>query len=204
MKIGIMFAMDCERDAYLKIVENTNIDVNTYVCGIGKVNSATITAKAIVEDNLDLVINCGIAGGINNSSQFDVYYATELNYSDVDLTMFDYSLGQVPAMPKTYCTYDGNFNIEEMKKGKIVSQDTFATDDQKSFLADNYSDYVAVDMESCSIAQVCHILKKDVIVIRAISDLVFEPNNHLDYSQASDIACDKAAQVLVKILKQLN
>lgn len=203
MKIGIIFAMEIERDAYLALAKN-DIDVTTYVCGIGKVNAATTTTKAIIEDKLDLVINCGIAGGINTSKQFEVYYATELNYSDVDVTMFDYKIGQVPSMPATYHTFDLNITNHEIKLGKIVSQDTFATDSQKQFLADYYSDYVAVDMESCAIAQACYKLNTDVMVIRSISDLVFEPNNHIDYSKASEIACEKAAKALITIIEQVK
>lgn len=205
MKIGIIFAMECEKAAFEKEgnLVNTSHDIKLYTCGIGKVNASTTTTKAIIEDELDLVINCGIAGGINNSKQFEVFYATELKYSDVDVTMFNYEIGQVPGMPATYKTLENRFNFTVAKEGKIASQDTFATDIQKQFFIDNYSDYVAIDMESCAIAQTCYTLNCDCIVIRAISDLIFEPNNHINFSDAEITSCEEAASTLVELLNQL-
>ncbi len=205
MKIGIIFAMECEKDAYLNLsnLVTSNHDIKTFVCGIGKVNAACTTANAIITENLDLVINCGIAGGINSAKSLDVYYGTDLKYSDVDVTMFDYEIGQIPRMPATYQSLANRFEFSEAKVGKIASQDTFATDVQKEFLAKNYSDYVAIDMESCAIAHSAYKFNKDFIIIRAISDLIFEPDNHLNFKEKEDLACEKAAKTLVELLNQL-
>ncbi len=203
MNIGIIFAMECERDAFLKVYKDSAHQITTYVCGIGKVNAACTTTKAIIEDDLDLVINCGIAGGINDARQFDVYYATAVKYSDVDVTMFDYELGQIPGMPEVYFCVENRFDLKEAKLGKIASQDTFATHEYKNFYKEEYSDYIAIDMESCAIAQTCYTLNKDFIAIRAISDDIFTPNNHMAFKDAEVIACEAAAKTLVELLPQI-
>ncbi len=205
MNIGLIFAMECEKQAYLSLIDSVKCKHNlkTYVCGIGKVNASCTTTSAIINDKLDLVINCGIAGGINSAKALDVYYGTDLKYSDVDVTMFDYEIGQIPQMPATYKSLENSFSFTDVKNGKIASQDTFATDIQKEFLKKNYSDYSAIDMESCAIAQSCYNLNKDFIIIRSISDLIFEPDNHLNFKEKEDLACQKAAITLVELLNQI-
>ncbi len=205
MNIGIVFAMESELEAYVKISNkvSTNNNIFTYVCGIGKVNAATTTTKAICDDKIDLVINCGIAGGINSAHFLDVIYATQLKYSDVDVTMFDYEIGQIPKMPVYYQALKNTFNLDGVINGKIASQDTFATDSAKKFFEEFYGDFMAIDMESCAIAQTSYNFNKDFIVIRAISDLVFESNNHLDFKEKEKLACAKAANTLVELLNQI-
>ncbi len=206
MKIGIIFAMESEFQAYQQITEKVkcNHQIFTYVSGIGKVNASVTTTKAILEDKLDLVINCGVAGGLNNVKRYDVIYATELNYSDVDLSIFSHlEVGQVPRMPKVYYSLNNTYNFSKAREGKIVSQDSFALSHQYDHFKENFSDYQAVDMESTSIAQTAYKLNVDVVVIRSISDLVFEEDNHLEFEVAEKIAADNAAESLVELLNQI-
>lgn len=204
MRIGIIFAMENEKMAFEKLKINTIHELKLYQCGIGKVNAATTTASAIFVDKCDFIINCGVAGGINNSKILDVYYATELKYSDVDLSCFTrYEIGQLPGMPVVYKALENNFKFSRAVEGKIASQDTFATISQKSLFKKHYSDYSAVDMESCAIAQTCYNLNRNFVIIRAISDLVFEEDNHLNYEASEDAACIEAAETLVELLQQL-
>lgn len=205
MKIGIIFAMQNEKEAFEKLGVKCEHELVLYKCGIGKVNAATTTTKAILVDKCDFIINCGVAGGINASKKLDVFYATELKYSDVDLSVFTsspYDIGQVPGMPKVYQSLKNKFKFSKAVEGKIASQDTFATDVQKELLQTHYSDYSAVDMESCAIAQTCYNFDMEFAVIRAISDLVYEPDNHLNYQEGEDLACIEAANALAEMLEQ--
>lgn len=204
MKIGIIFAMQNELEAFEKMECKCDHDLVLYKCGIGKVNAATTASKAILIDNCDFIINCGVAGGINHSKRLDVFYATELKYSDVDLSCFpSYEIGQLPGMPTVYTAYENKFKFSKAVEGKIASQDTFATDVQKDLLQTNYSDYSAIDMESCAIAQTCYNFGKEFAVIRSISDLVYEPDNHINYQETEDAACIEAATALCELLTQI-
>ena len=59
------------------------------VCGIGKVNSAALTQRIIDMYNPDLVINCGVCGGLDKSLTFDeVILADKLKYHDINLDIF--------------------------------------------------------------------------------------------------------------------
>ncbi len=204
MKIGIIFAMQNEKEAFEKMECKCEHELVLYKCGIGKVNAATTASKAILVDKCDFIINCGVAGGINHSNALDVFYATELKYSDVDLSCFPtYEIGQLPQMPPIYKAYKNKFQFSKAVEGKIASQDTFATDVQKELLQTHYSDYSAIDMESCAIAQTCYNFNKEFAIIRSISDLVYEPQNHLNYQESEDAACIEAATALVELLTQI-
>ncbi len=205
MRIGVIFAMECELNGYEKFIDNLKCDheVLTYVCGIGKVNSSLTTTQAIIEDECDYIINCGVAGGINNAKQFDVYYGIELTYSDVDCTAINYELGQVPRMPSKYYANSFDFKFSEAKRGNILSQDSFAMDNQKEFFKKEFPNYSVVDMESSAIAQACYVLNVPFSIVRSISDEVFEPNNYLAYEEAEEKSCEKAAIALIELINQL-
>ncbi len=204
MKIGIIFAMANEREAFEALKYDINHEVVLYECGIGKVNAATTVSSAILIDKCDFIINCGVAGGINGAKKNDVFYGVELKYSDVDLSCFTrYEIGQLPGMPTTYKAYPNNFSFSKASETNIASQDTFATNVQKDLFVTHYSDYKVVDMESCAIAQACYNLDTDFAVIRAISDLVFEEDNHLEYEEAEDLACVEAAAATLELINQL-
>ncbi|MFV0499514.1 MAG: 5'-methylthioadenosine/S-adenosylhomocysteine nucleosidase [Bacilli bacterium] len=206
MRIGIIFAMEIEKKAFLDMKKNIvfNHDIFIYQSGIGKVNAATTTSNAILLDKCELIINCGVAGGINTANLLDVYYGVEFKYSDVDLSCFtNYEIGQIPKMPVYYQGVNNSFTFSKAISGKIASQDTFATSKQKEMFKNYFSDYIAVDMESCAIAQACYSYNIDFIAIRAISDLVFKDENYINYEESENLACKEAAQALYELLVQI-
>ena len=71
-------------------------------CGVGKVNAAIAATILIDVYNCDLVINTGIAGGIKGLNTSDVCIGTKLYYGDADVTIFGYSKGQIPGLPKYF------------------------------------------------------------------------------------------------------
>ncbi len=204
MRIGLIFAMDEEKSAFDNHYNEikSNHEILTYVCGIGKVNASICTTQAIVKDKCDFIINCGVSGGINNTKQFTVIYATELAYSDADSTLINYKIGQIPQMPEKYIVKN-KYNFSEAVFGGIVSQDSFATKSQQEKFETYFSEFFAVDMESCAVAQTAYVLDVEYAIVRAISDDVFKPNNYNDFHEAMETACDKAAFTTVELINQL-
>ena len=71
--------------------------------GIGKVAAALATALLIDKFSPDYVVNTGSAGGFDQSLKVgDVVISSEVRYHDVDLTVFGYEIGQLPANPATF------------------------------------------------------------------------------------------------------
>jgi len=78
MKIAIITAMESEYAAVKKLYnfvgDNQKAEAEAYgkkvvliLSGIGKVNATIATERAIRENGADLVINTGLAGGIDSS-----------------------------------------------------------------------------------------------------------------------------------------
>ncbi len=70
---------------------------------IGKANAAMSTAILVERFAPDFILNTGSAGGMDRSLSIgDIVISTESVFSDVDATIFNYALGQVPEMPARY------------------------------------------------------------------------------------------------------
>ena len=56
-------------------------------------------------------------------------------------------------------------------------------------------------MESASVAHVCYLYKKPVLIIRSISDCLASPTNQFDYLEFADKASLTSAKMLKTLLK---
>ena len=200
MRIGIIVAMDKEF-AQLKTLltesqtERKNqkdfvigkIGANEVVmqqCGIGKVNSAIGAVEMIDNYHPDLVISSGVAGGADiNLNVTEVVVATNCVYHDA-YCGDECEYGQILGMPATFKTPQEYVekalainNLPDNKHpkihaGQIVSGEWFVDSKEKMrSILKHFPHAMAVDMESCSIAQTCHIYKTPFISFRIISDV---------------------------------
>jgi adenosylhomocysteine nucleosidase len=159
-------------------------------CGIGKVNAAVGCALLIDHYKPDLVINTGSAGGIDPSLSFgDAIISTGLVHHDVDVTGFNYPMGQVPGMPPVFAVPEdlvrrGEAAVDSLKRegvlppgfnhvrGLIGSGDVFMHESGRiDAVRGLFPDMRAVEMEGASIAQACHLFSVPFLIIRALSDI---------------------------------
>src|SRR5699024_3945375 len=127
LKYGIIGAMEEEIDIILQqmndyqkyVVANCmfykgnieNQEVILLQSGIGKVNAAMGTTILIERFQPDVVINTGSAGGFDKAFDVDdVDIRLVVVHHDVDVTGFDYQVGQVPGMPVTITTNTQRIN----------------------------------------------------------------------------------------------
>ena len=148
-------------------------------CGIGKVNSAIGAVEMIDCYAPDVVVSSGVAGGADSRmSVGDVVVGTEYCYHDsfcVDACAFGSILGMPPAFKAGEGLADKALAAcapTAAHGGLIVSGEWFVDSKQKmrAILA-RFPKAVAVDMESCSIAQTCHVYGVPFVSFRIISDL---------------------------------
>lgn len=194
MKIGIIAAMDSEREQLVRILENTThideglfsytegtIGHNTAIlmqCGIGKVNAAVGTVELIHQFHPDCIISTGVAGGIDKSlNLMDVVAADRIVYHDV-WCGGENDYGQVQGLP-TYLPTDRTLyqcalslpESNHVKGGLICSGDKFISERKElDIIKEHFPDGLAVDMESGAIAQVCYLYKVPFLSFRIISD----------------------------------
>lgn len=145
--------------------------------GIGKVNGA-MAAMHAAEEGADIIINTGLAGGIDASlNQGDIVLASRVCYHDVWCGEPN-KIGQVQDLPLYFETPKEIIqNIQksapQFKVGLTVTGDQFLTDVKRlKEIKSEFKDALAVDMESAAIAHVAYVKHKQFISLRIISDVV--------------------------------
>ena len=222
--IALIGAMDVEINALVQKLENkeeinvlaykfykgilNNKEVVILKSGIGKVASAVGCALMIDHFKPSVVINTGIAGGLNGLKQYDILLASELSYSDVDATNFGYKLGQVPQMPEVYKADEiylnkikdfFNKNNISYKSGNVLSSDSFIVSESQLLI--KRDGFVGCEMEGASIAQTCYINKTPFVSIRFISDVVGGSNQAESYMEFETKAANLSQDICYKVLE---
>ena len=225
--IGIIGAMDHEISVIREGMEITseeemlgsiyyigrigNNDVVLTKCGVGKVNAAISATVLINTYECNFIINTGIAGGFPGLDTKDVIIGSKLLYSDVDVTIFGYKLGQIPGMPLYLCpSVDSIVKVKKAlkainvpyKEGTIYSSDKFVTslEHLSSF---SINDNVACEMEGASIAHVCVKASVDFIVLRYISDIVGKESQVSDYQAFEYEMASQSAKICLELVHNL-
>ena len=199
MKIGMIVAMDKELQQLRPLFPEDKVILQK--SGIATVNAAIQTVEMIRQYKPDCIISSGCAGGNGDDINLqDVVVSSELTYHDVycgsaidDTTVY----GQVQGLPARYqadpyllqkakeLSQTSNLKPQtSIHPGLIVTGDWFVDSKEKMReIVGHFPEAKAVDMESCAIAQVCHIYKVPFISFRVISDI---PLRDTDASQYHD------------------
>lgn len=229
MKIGIIGAMQEEVTVLKNSMSNKQewieanasfvsgkieqVEVILVQSGIGKVNSAIAATLLLSKHEVDAIINTGSAGGIGEGlSVGDVVISTEMAYHDVDATVFDYVIGQVPQMP---ARYQADRSLVEqtskaakkvglqMVQGLILTSDSFIADKKiVDQIKHHFPDALASEMEGAAIAQVCYQFDKPFVIVRAMSDVADEEAG-MSFDEFIIDAGKKSAEMVMELLKNL-
>ncbi len=219
MRIGIICASDRELEPFIqdileeKCSEKAMLQIHEgkigcheiiyLYSGVCKVNAAIATQMIIDMYHVDLVINAGVAGGIDSKINIlDTVIGTEVAYHDVDKGILtDYH----PWMQSVYFKMDEKF-ISKLGKlaerintegniyfGKMVTGEKFISGDDRQAIIDSFKP-LSVDMETGSIAHVCYVNKVPFISIRSITDTA-------DNSASTNFEnnCKKASEIAKNI-----
>lgn len=191
-----------------------NKDIVVVRSGIGKVNAAICTQILIDDFNVNIVINTGVAGRVNEKlNPGDVVISKDLVQHDVDGTCIDYKPGQIPRMDDYYFKADTKLIDTALKAtkditefdvyiGRIATGDQVIADSKKLKWLKETFDALAVEMEGAAIAHACYINSVPFVVIRSISD--FADENHVaDYDKYIDIAIKNSISILNNMIKHL-
>ncbi len=198
-KIGIIVAMDEEREEILNIMTDVEVEqiynlrflkgkIQGKECiliksGIGKVNAARTAQVMISKYDLQYIINIGVGGAINPLLNVgDVLIGKNVIQHDFDITAFGHSKGYITGVgDRVECTVELVEEFEQMiqampernykiKIGTIATGDIFCTEFWMKDKIRAKFDADVVDMECGAIAQVCYLDNVPFAAIRAISD----------------------------------
>lgn len=190
-------------------------DVVIVQSGIGKVAAALATALLIDKFAPDYVVNTGSAGGFDQSLKVgDIVVSSEVRYHDVNLTVFGYEIGQLPANPAAFIPHPtlveaAKKGIEKLDNintlvGLITTGDTFMTADEDIAKARaNFPTMAAVEMEGAAIAQTCHKFDVPFVVIRSMSDIAGKesPSSFEAYLETASV---NSSQLVLNMLAELK
>ena len=227
MKIGIITAMSSEQKQLANQLENPTerkegpftytegtIKNNTIIlmqCGIGKVNAAAGAVEMIRNFAPDCIISTGVAGGIDSClNVMDVVVSSRIVYHDLWCGEGN-AYGQIQGLP---LYFTGNETLYQcaisldtetaIHGGLICSGDKFITDRQElETIKANFPEGLAVDMESASIAQVCHLYEVPFISFRIISDTPGAEKHLEQYKNFWGEMADRSFHVTEAFLKAL-
>ena len=227
MKIGIITAMSSEQKQLANQLENPTerkegpftytegtIKNNTIIlmqCGIGKVNAAAGAVEMIRNFAPDCIISTGVAGGIDSClNVMDVVVSSRIVYHDVWCGEGN-AYGQIQGLPLYFTGNETLFQCAisldtetAIHGGLICSGDKFITDRQElETTKANFPEGLAVDMESASIAQVCHLYEVPFISFRIISDTPGAEKHLEQYKNFWGEMADRSFHVTEAFLKAL-
>lgn len=229
-KIGFIVAMDKEFAQLRTLLDASHeeshhnktfvigtlhgLEVIMQQCGIGKVNSAVGAVELIDGYHPDLIVSTGCAGGADTGlNVMDVVVASECVYHDVycgDNAAFGQVLG-LPARFEAPSDLVGKalaINMPEGKKiksGLTVSGDWFVDSREKMrAILERFPEAEAVDMESCSIAQTCHIYGVPFVSFRIISDVPLKDSKAAQYFDFWDRMAEGSFEVTKEFLKAIS
>ena len=180
-------------------------------CGIGKVNAAAGAVEMIRNFAPDCIISTGLAGGIDSClNVMDVVVSSRIVYHDVWCGEGN-AYGQIQGLP---LYFTGNETLYQcaisldtetaIHGGLICSGDKFITDRQElETIKANFPEGLAVDMESASIAQVCHLYEVPFISFRIISDTPGAEKHLEQYKNFWGEMADRSFHVTEAFLKAL-
>lgn len=229
--IGIIGAIDYELNYFFQhmIIARTEIiaDKTFYIgkiknhnvvivkSGIGKVN-ASITATILIDRfDVRLIINTGVAGGINPVEIGDIIIAEGIAYFDVSLTEIDDvpygQMGTDPLVVKVEPTY-----LDKAKKvfdqlgykyrlGNLVSGDKFVTKERDlNKIRKHVENILGVEMEGMAIALTSYKFNKPFISIRGVSDIVDSIDQPKNYREVVKQVASKTSEFVLSFLEVVD
>ena len=195
IKIGIICAGDDELTPFLPYIQDcktsnkamltfyegtiNGVNIVALFCGVCKTNAAIATQILIDHFHVNIIINAGTAGGMDERLNiFDTVISTEVAHHDVHegiLTEFH------PWMPSVFFQADKTLlalikeatdhlsTEHSIYYGKMVTGESFITDDGRDKINAVFNP-LSVDMETASIAHTCYVNSIPFITIRTLTD----------------------------------
>ena len=144
--------------------------IGIVICGVGKVNAACGTQIAIDELGADVIINVGVAGGLNGSVKVGEIYAIS------NVVQYDFDLSQLNGTKiGTLDECSENYLPLALSDGypakKLATGDRFNDSKQAYRLLTEVLHADVRDMECGAIAQVCMHANVPCYSFKIISDL---------------------------------
>lgn len=226
--IAVIASMDEELKLVLEKMENIKKEEHSFLkCYTGSFNNKPVvavkcltgkcamamTAQLIISSyHPSIIINIGVAGGINPSLNIgDVVIAKTALQHDMNAVGLGYKLGEIPDINKIEFESDeafvqilASYKSENFKviTGKALTGDEMVTDEKVvAYLKDTFKGD-CVDMETASLAHVAYMNNIPFGALRGISDGA-NKDAKSDFRKNLKKAADNAGLVMLYVLKNI-
>ncbi len=227
--IGVIVAMSKELELVTSQMTNTQSveskvgvftqgqlagrDVVVAQSGIGKVCSGICCAEMISRFSPECIINTGVAGGLDPMLRvMDVVVGRESLYNDAWCGEGN-EWGQIQGLPARFRSDDRLFDIALSTKldggitvhgGVVCSGDRFITSRAElDEIKNQIPEVLSTDMESNSIAQVCHMFDTPFVSVRIISDTPGDGDHATQYENFWGEVPKRSFEVLRQIIEKI-
>lgn len=224
--IGIIGAMALEIDGLKKEMENTSANTISGVefsvgviggtevviaqAGVGKVNAAVTAQTMILKYNPSVIINIGVAGGIEPSLKIgDIVVADKVCEHDMDTTAVGDEPGFISGIDTVYMHCDSEISniISQCAKdmglhtvrGTIATGDIFVAENSVRNRISQLFNGVAAEMEGGSIGHVCVMNNVPFAILRAMSDCAND-DSKVDFPVFAAKAAENSIQIILRFL----
>ena len=224
--IGIIGAMALEIDGLKKEMENTSANTISGVefsvgviggtevviaqAGVGKVNAAVTAQTMILKYNPSVIINIGVAGGIEPSLKIgDIVVADKVCEHDMDTTAVGDEPGYITGIDTVYMHCDNEISniISQCAKdmglhtvrGTIATGDIFVAENSVRNRISQLFNGVAAEMEGGSIGHVCVMNNVPFAILRAMSDCAND-DSKVDFPVFAAKAAENSIQIILRFL----
>lgn len=231
MIVGIIGAMALEVQALKDLMDNAKIetvstidfysgkingvDTVVAVAGVGKVNAAVCAQTMILKYSPDVVINVGVAGGLDTGFKIgDIAVADAVVEHDMDTSPLGDAPGYISGLGMIEMPCDKTIAdmmakaVETVgtihaKRGIIASGDQFInTQEERDKIIGNFG-AIAAEMEGASIGHVCVMNNVKFGVLRAISDGAND-DSPMDYPEFAKMAAANSIKIILELLKNVK
>ena len=180
------------------------ITVWAICCGVGTVNAALATQKAI-DSGADILVNFGLSGGLSGVSRGEDVIGTSFFEHDFDLTCMGYKPCEKPGQEYIYNADKRLVALAlnyaaPAKSGRLASGDCFVCDPAlRNLLRDEFG-AVCCDMETSAIASAAHFSSIPFVSLRRVSDDAGEEATET-YREMNNANQDSMAEKALNIIK---
>ena len=166
---AFVIAMQCEADAVRPWLKP---DDRLYVSGVGKVNAAAATQRAICE-GADKIWNVGLCGGFGDDVEVGDFYGVEMACEyDFDLTQINgVSIGVIDGFDTPYMHCACLPDRPDIPRRILATGDRFNDGKTDHELIVNVLKASLRDMEGAAIAHVCKLNHVKCIEFKCVSDV---------------------------------
>ncbi len=141
--------------------------------GIGEVNAAAATQYALGHFHVDLIVNLGIAGSLQDTlTKGKIFHINKVVFGDVDITAWGYALGHIPGAEGPVYALNTAHALNGIPSATLLTTHSFIT--QRETIARHIVAYKPdlIDMEGAAIAHVLalHSQLEKLSIYKAVSD----------------------------------